>query len=247
MSRMIAFAWQTPDTPLRASVLRAGASGLLLVTGAALLARPWLQLGVLYPGKAAATFAAALALTFGFVGGHHPYDRFGPANQVTTVRVMLVALMVSLIGEPDTRPVAAAASTAAAVMAVLDGVDGWLARRNRMTSAFGARFDMETDAALVMVMSVLVWQHGKAGPWVIAGGLLRYLFVMAGWWLPWMARPLQPTRRARIVTVCHTIGLIVALAPIIPTPLSAIAVGATLAVLSWSFALDVRRLWTMDS
>jgi hypothetical protein len=49
------------------------------------------------------------------------------------------------------------------------------------------------------------------------------------------------------VTVCHTIGLIVALAPIIPTPLSAIAVGATLAVLSWSFALDVRRLWTMDS
>ena len=34
-------------------------------------------------------------------------------------------------------------------------------------SSFGARFDMETDAAFILILSVLVWQHGKAGAWVL--------------------------------------------------------------------------------
>jgi len=187
-----------------------------------------------------------MVIAFGFVGEHHPYLRFGPANHVTMIRAMLVALIASLIGEPEIPYVAAAAAAAAMVMIVLDGVDGWLARRSRMVSAFGARFDMETDAVFVMVMSILVWQHGKAGPWILLGGMMRYAFVSAGWWLPWMARPLRPTRRARTITICHMAGLSVALAPIVPVPLSAIAVAATLIALSWSFAVDVRRLWRME-
>jgi len=243
---MSALQWHTPNTPLRASVLCGSAVGLVVVIGLAWAARPWLQLDALYPAKAAAVFATTMVIAFGFVGEHHPYPRFGPANHVTMIRAMLVALIASLIGEPEIPYVAAAAAAATPVMIVLDGVDGWLARRSRMVSAFGARFDMETDAVLVMVMSILVWQHGKAGPWILLGGMMRYAFVSAGWWLPWMARPLRPTRRARTITICHTAGLSVALAPIVPAPLSAIAVAATLIALSWSFAVDVRRLWRME-
>ena len=187
-----------------------------------------------------------MAIAFGYVGSHHPHAKFGPANHVTMIRVMIVALIASLIGEPVNQRAAAAASIATAVMAILDGVDGWLARRSRMASAFGARFDMETDAALVMAMSILIWQYGKAGMWALLGGMMRYIFVIAGWWLPWMARPLRPTRRARIITVCHIVGLSVGLAPFVPVPLSAIVVGLTTAALSWSFAVDVRRLWRME-
>jgi phosphatidylglycerophosphate synthase len=237
--------WHPPDAPLRASVLRTSAFALLAVAGVALMVRPWLQVGTLYPGKAAAIFAAGMAMAFGYAGAHHPYVRFGPANGVTTIRVMIVALIVSLIGEPASARAAAAASTATAVMAVLDGVDGWLARRSRMASVFGARFDMETDAALVMAMSVLIWQYGKAGAWALIGGMMRYLFVIAGWRLSWMARPLRPTRRARIITICYTVGLSVALAPFVHAPLSAIVVGLSTAALAWSFAVDVRRLWRM--
>ena len=244
---MSALQRHTPNTPLRASVLGASAIGLVVVIGMAWVARPWLQLGALYPGKAAAVFATTMAIGFLFVGEHHPYLRFGPANHVTMIRAMLVALIASLIGEPEIGGVAAAAAALATVVTVLDGVDGWLARRSRMVSTFGARFDMETDAVLVMVMSILVWQHGKAGAWVLLGGMMRYAFVAAGWWLPWMGRPLRPTRRAKTITICHMVGVIVALAPIIQAPLSAIAVAATLVALSWSFALDVRRLWKMES
>jgi len=243
---MIATRWQIPSPPLRASVLSTGALGLLSVAGAALLARPWLQLGVMYPGKAAALFAAVMVVAAGLIGAHHPFPRLGPANQVTMMRAMLLALLASLIGEAELPPVAAAATATAVLMTLLDGVDGWLARRSRMASEFGARFDTETDAMLVMAMSVLVWQHGKAGAWVLLGGLMRYTFIAAGWKLDWMARPLQPTRRGRVIAICHTVGLIVALAPIIPVPLSASAVATTLMVLAWSFAVDVGRLWRKE-
>lgn len=243
---MTALQWHPPSAQLRADVLRASLFALLVVAGIAMVVRVWLQLGALYPGKAAAVFAVWMAMAFGYVGAHHPYVRFGPANYVTTIRVMMVALIASLIGEPEISQAALAASIATAVMTVLDGVDGWLARRSRMTSAFGARFDMETDAALVMVMSILIWLYGKAGVWALLGGMMRYIFVIAGWWLPWMARPLRPTRRARTITVCHMVALSVGLAPFVPIPLSAIVVGSTTAALSWSFAVDVRRLWRLE-
>lgn len=243
---MSALHWHAPDTPLRTSVVRASALGLMVVMAVAWAARAWLQLGPMYPGKVAAVFATMMAIAFGFVGDHHPYRRFGPANHVTMMRAMLVALVASLIGEPEIPRVAATATAAAVLMIVLDGVDGWLARRSRMVSAFGARFDVETDALLVMAMSILAWQHGKAGAWVLLGGMMRYVFVMAGSGLPWMARPLRPTRRAKTVSVCHMVGLSVALAPIIRPPLSAIAVGSTVIALTWSFAVDVRRLWRME-
>lgn len=228
--------------PLQIRLIVTGAVGCLLLFGLGYTVRPWLAPGVAYPWKAAALFAALIAAALPFVG-LHPFPRLGPANRVTVIRAMLTALTAGLIGEAPTPRVAAAAIVATAMIAVLDGVDGWLARRTRMASAFGARFDMETDALLVMVMSALVWTHGKAGIWILACGLIRYAFVAAGWLLPWMAGPLAPARRAKTVAMVSLAGLSVALAPFVPPPVSRIVAVATLALLVWSFAVDVRRLW----
>ncbi len=230
---------------LRTRVALAGAVGLLGVTGVGLLARrlpQGLAVGGLYPWKAAATFAAAMVIAIGFID-EHPFSRFGPANCVTTVRLMLLALATGLIGEAASPRVAVAAVVLTGIIATLDGLDGWLARRSRMTSAFGARFDMETDALLIMVLSILVWRHEKAGVWILLGGAMRYGFVAAGALLPWMAGPLAPTFRAKVAAVSHMLGLGVALAPFVPAPFSAGVAALTLAVLSWSFAIDVVRLW----
>lgn len=230
---------------LRTRIILATVAGFLVVAMTGSLARPWLLAGTLYPWKAAALFAAMMAIAMAFAGAH-PFPTLGAANRVTTLRLMMLSLMAGAIGEPAIPRTAAAAVAVATIIEILDGVDGWLARRSRMASRFGARFDMETDALLIMTLSVLVWQHGKAGAWVLLGGLMRYAFVAAGWIAPWMARPLSPTRRGRVIAVSHTVGLIVALAPIIPMPFSAVAAALTLAALSWSFALDVRRLWRKE-
>jgi phosphatidylglycerophosphate synthase len=240
---MPAFRWQLPGSSLQASAVLAGTLGLVAVTGAVLAAQAWLPLGAAYPVRVAVVCGVTLTIVLAFVGGHHPYASFGPANQVTLGRALLVALLAGLVGERPDAAVAMAAVVAATAVAVLDGVDGWLARRHGMVSGFGARFDVEIDALFVMVLSVLVWQFGQAGAWVLTGGLLRYAFVAAGWILPWMAGPLRPTRRARVITVCHMTGLIVALAPVVPVPIGSIGVAGTLALLCWSFAVDIRRLW----
>jgi len=182
-----------------------------------------------------------------FVAAHHPFDTYGAANHVTTFRAALIALIVGLVFEPATREVATTATTMGVVVSALDGVDGWLARRTRMSSAFGARFDVESDSLFVMAMSVLVWRHDKAGVWILAGGLFRYAFVAAGWMLPWMAGGLRPTNRARAVAACHMLGLTIALAPIVASWFSSAGLAATLMLLAWSFAVDVGRLWRGDT
>jgi hypothetical protein len=145
----------------------------LTIGAIALICAHGLGLGTAYMPKVMGVCALGALLVLRGLPPHHPFERFGPANQVTLARGALVALLAGLIGEPTGASVAWLALVMATVVAVLDGVDGWLARRTRMASAFGARFDMETDALLILVLSLLAWQYGKAGVWVLASGLLR--------------------------------------------------------------------------
>ena len=164
-------------------------------------------------------------------------------NHVTAVRALIVALLAALtLVTPGTRT-AWTAVVAGTIAAVLDGVDGWLARRMRMVTAFGARFDMEVDTLLILVLAILAWRWGKAGPWVLMSGLLRYVFVAAGWLWPWMDAPLTPTFRGRAVCVVQIVALIVAVAPIVSPRFSAAAAAAGLLALAYSFLVDTIRLW----
>ena len=164
-------------------------------------------------------------------------------NHVTAIRAVIVALVAGLVVMPPHAVLAWTAVAAATTAAILDGVDGWLARRKRMATPFGARFDMEVDALLILVLAILAWRWTKAGAWVLLSGLLRYVFVAAGWMLPWMRGPLAPTRRGRVICVVQIVTLIVAIAPIVPTPLSTLVAGAGLLILAYSFFVDTIRLW----
>ena len=239
---MIGLHWKLPDAPLRTSVVRTHALGLVAVLTLAAAARAALDLSALYPLKAAAVFAVGSVLALGFVREHHPFERFGPGNATTTLRAALVALLASLVGEPGIPIVAASAAGVGLGATALDGVDGWLARRTRMTSAFGARFDMETDVLLVLALSVLAWQYGKAGAWVLLCGLMRYVFVAAGWLWPWLRGPLAPTVRGKTICVVQFVGLSLTIVPAIRPPFSSLVAAVTLAALVYSFLVDVLRL-----
>jgi phosphatidylglycerophosphate synthase len=165
---------------------------------------------------------------------------FGIANQVTLLRAGLVCLAggALLAGGPTASPGWSLAALAATALS-LDAVDGLLARRLGDASRFGARFDLEVDAFLILVLALLVWQAGKVGPWVLAIGLLRYLFVVAGWLLPWLRRPLPPSRRRQAVCVQQGVTLVLCLLPPVGTLLASLAAGLALAALLASFAADI--------
>ena len=236
-------AWQLPSAPLRASAVTAKLIGLVAVIALANAARAGLPLGDRYPLKAAALFAAIMGLSIGFLQRHHPFARFGAANQITTLRAILVALVAGLVGEPRRPAIAAAAVAAGVAVTLLDGVDGWLARRYGIASPFGARFDMEIDALLILALSVLAWRHEKAGAWVVASGLLRYTFVAAGRVAPRLRAPLPPSRRRQAICVVQIAALTLAMVPAIQPPASALLAGAALAALSCSFLIDTAWLW----
>ena len=226
---------------LRTRVAGVALVGLFVVAAvAAAIAGP-LRLDAAYVWISSSCFAAIMVPVVA-LSSRHPFQAFGGANQVTVMRAGILALLAAFLLEPASAAVAAAAVVGAVTAVVLDGVDGLLARRSGMASGYGARFDMETDAATVFVLSLLVWRHDKAGAWVLLGGMMRYLFAVVQWVWPSMRRPLSPTLRARIVAVTHLIGLSVALAPFVPMPFSAAAAAVTLGLLAWSFQVDLARL-----
>jgi phosphatidylglycerophosphate synthase len=235
--------WRLPDPPLRGRVLIAAGLGCLAAAGLALWVQSWLDTRPGQPLTSVAVFSTMIAVALVTMRDHHPFPYFGAANWVTMLRGVLVAVAASLITEPATSAVAWTVVVLTATITGLDGIDGWLARRARMSSTFGARFDMETDAFFMLVLSLTVWHHHKAGLWVISIGLMRYLFVAAGWAFPWLRRPLRSTWRGKTVAVGQLVALGVALLPAVPAPAGSRAVAAALAALVWSFAIDTRFLY----
>lgn len=236
--------WRLPDPPLRTSALLGIAAAGSAAVVIALISGPLIDAGPGYLVKTLGVFAIVSALALGTVGAH-PFSRIGPANQITLFRAALVAATVGQVGEPASARAAWLAVGITGLAAILDGVDGWLARRSGQSSAFGARFDMEADALLILGLSVLVWQHGKAGLWVLACGVMRYAFVACTRLVPWMGGPLRSTLRGKTVAIGQLVGLGAALTPAVPSPYSNVTSAVTLAALGWSFAVDV--VWLFRS
>jgi phosphatidylglycerophosphate synthase len=185
-------------------------------------------------------YAALSGVVAGAVGAGAKTARFGVANQVTLLRAGLVCLIGGALlagGSPMVLGWSLAALVAAALS--LDAVDGWLARRCGSTSEFGARFDLEIDALLILILAMLAWQSGRAGAWVLTIGLLRYGFVLAGRVLPWLRRPLPPSRRRQAVCVQQGVTLLLCLLPPVGPTFASAAAGVALTALLASFAADI--------
>jgi len=164
----------------------------------------------------------------------------GPANRVTFLRAALVVPLAALVFHPAQQDAAILALMAVAGLALLlDGLDGALARRSGRVTAFGARFDMELDALLIMVLAILVWQTEKTGAWVLLIGLMRYAFVGAGWYWRWLEGTLPPSRRRQALCVVQSVALLIALAPPMPAAGAVTAALGALALLVYSFAVDI--------
>lgn len=234
--------WHLPPQPLRRRTLIPFTLGTVAALPLASLLSPRLGASAAYPAKAMLVFGAVAVVAAGQLAATHPFDRLGPANLVTTLRMLLLSLVAALIGEAPTSTIAWGGSLLAVVITALDGVDGWLARRARFVSKFGARYDMETDALLILVLAVLAWQHDKAGAWIVLAGAMRYLFVAGGGVWPWLNAELPPSLRRKTVCVVQIVGLIVVVSPIVTAPGSVLVAAITLLTLTWSFGVDVRWL-----
>jgi phosphatidylglycerophosphate synthase len=225
--------------PLVFSALLHLAVVLPLVAGLAWVLARTFQLPASYILQSLAAFAGLLLALLPFLPQHRPLQRFGAANGVTLLRAGIAALAAGLIGRPELPPgLAWTLAALASIALILDGVDGWLARRGGWQSPFGARFDLEVDAIFILILAALVHQADKAGGWVLLSGALRYGFVVLGYALPWLRQPLPPRRRRQTVCVIQTAVLALCLMPPLTPPWTTLLAASALALLTLSFTVD---------
>ena len=209
---------------------------LTALAGAVGLGGPGWVVGI----ACAVVIPAALAVGLARDGA----DRLRPADQVTLARATLAGGVAALVTDSIARPAPVTLLVVLAVAAlVLDAIDGWVARRTRTASTFGARFDMEVDAFLILVLSVYVAR--STGPWVLPIGAARYAFVAAGWLLPWLRGSLPPRGWCKVVAATQGVVLTVALADFLPGVVTEVAVAGSLALLAESFGREVWGLWRL--
>jgi phosphatidylglycerophosphate synthase len=161
---------------------------------------------------------------------------------VTIVRAALAAGVAALVVESFEQSPPVAMLVALSVVAlVLDWVDGWVARRTGTSTALGARLDGEVDAFLIAVLSLYVAR--SAGWWVLAIGAARYVFLVAGWALPWLREPLPPRYWRKVVAATLGVTLTIAASGVVPPALTRAALVVALALVAESFGRDVWWLW----
>jgi phosphatidylglycerophosphate synthase len=170
----------------------------------------------------------------------------GPANVVTLGRATLVGGVAALVADSLSHRTPVVALVAVASVALfLDGVDGKVARATGSTSPLGARFDGEVDAFLILVLSLFV--AASMGPWVLAIGAFRYLFVAASWVAPFLRGSLPRRISRSTIAAVQGIVLVVAASGLVPAAPMEAVVSVSLALLTWSFARDVRYLWLQST
>lgn len=171
-----------------------------------------------------------------------PQGALGWANRVTLVRAVLVALVAGGLAAGAFTQVIWQWLLIAVLALLLDGVDGWVARRTQSHSVFGARFDMELDALLIMLLCIGLLLESMA-PWVLLIGGMRYLFVIAGYRFNWLQAPLLPSLRRKIVCVWQVSALLLALTPLTSPLLTGLLAISALLSLVMSFGADVKWLY----
>ena len=187
---------------------------------------------------AGATYIVVSSLLLSVGLARRGMTSLGPANAATATRSLLVGLITSLVVTSFAQPIPLPLLIGvAAVALLLDGVDGWLARRFGSESPLGARFDMEVDAFLMLVLSV--FDARGLGWWILAIGLMRYAYVAAGWVLPWLRGQLPPRYWRKVVTAVSGIALTLAATGWVSPLIGQMLLGVALLLLIESFGRDV--------
>lgn len=105
---------------------------------------------------------------------------FGYPNLITTLR--LTGLLILAFGFNALSDLTC--FVAFNLVILMDGLDGFLARKLNQCSKQGERFDAEADAQLVCLLSWIHFSNGTIDWWILIPGTMRYVYQIFFFWIP---------------------------------------------------------------
>lgn len=184
----------------------------------------------LLPGLAAATHIAGylsghLESNHGYFEEDHLLSTLGAANWITLLRAAAIVALAGLLPlalQPELRllsqvKLAWASGIIYLGISIFDLLDGYVARRQGHETELGKQLDIVTDAAGLLVASLLAVALGRLPFIYLLVGLAYYPFVFGIWLRQRRAMavaPLQSRPYARIIAGCQMGLVAMALLPI---------------------------------
>ncbi|GAB7018193.1 CDP-alcohol phosphatidyltransferase family protein [Halostagnicola bangensis] len=170
------------------------------------------------------------------------HQRITLASWITIARAGALAMLVGfLVVGPTTERMAWVPSILFGIAAVLDGVDGAIARATESVTELGGRLDTEVDALTTLVGASAVVAAGTAPIAFIAVGVARYAFALGLWWRRRRGRPVRelPPNRARApLSVVTLLAIWIAFLPVVDERVSMALTAAVAIPFLLNFAID---------
>lgn len=183
---------------------------------------------------------AALSFAFLWYQNHaeavlaRPYA--GYANYVTVLRLAVILGVAAAMGEISRSFVL----LAFAANVALDVVDGYVARRNRQASDFGAAFDREVDAVFVLAAYLYFFLVHGAAAWILVPGILPYAYRLVVWRY---GAPFSAEKKLPVAAYLAGLNYVLLLAAVAaPTEMQLYVLIASTFVVACSFSIS---FWTL--
>ena len=123
---------------------------------------------------------------------------------------------------------------------VLDGVDGFLARKFDQSSRVGEGIDMESDAFMVLLISWMHFDSGSLPWWILIPGGLRYYYELGFFWLRDQGADVPSKRIRATVAVIFFVALLTPFILSSKLSLIIVCIASTLIVLSFIASITKR-------
>ena len=130
---------------------------------------------------------------------------------------------------------------------MMDGVDGYLARKFGQTSRSGECLDMETDAFLVLLISWIHYDTGKFSWWILIPGGFRYYYGLTFFWLKHNKQEFPPKKVRATIAVIFFLALLVPFILSIEIGSIIILIASLLLILSFTASIVGGLYWQLKN
>ncbi len=194
----------------------------LLLTDA--LARRWLALSI-------PVLAYELALFWRFLprnrGGERLLPSFGLGTLLTFARGVLIAFLAGFLLLPQpTESLVWLPAALYGTAAIIDYLDGSIARMTDHVTTLGAHLDTEFDALGILIAPLLAVLYGQLPLWYLSGCAARFLSVFGRWLRRRRGLPvfdLPPRKSRRTLAGLQMAFLSIVLSPVVGPPATTVA------------------------